>query len=58
MHDAIFVIEWRSKNGGSWRFWSTRFTEGAARRWIEREVSIHKNTEFRVVRYLREEPKA
>ena len=57
MKDALYVIEWRHKAlPGEWRYWSMRFTERGARRWIEREeAGPRKNMEYRVVRYIRED---
>ena len=54
MHDAIYAIEWRPKGSAiPWRHWSIRFTEKAARKWIEREIEKHKNMEFRVAEFAR-----
>jgi hypothetical protein len=57
-YDAIYVIEWQHLHlaGGQWRFWSHRFTESAARRWIEREKLVRPQLKYRIVRYLREDP--
>jgi hypothetical protein len=56
-HDAIFVIEWHHKDDPApWRYWAMRFTERSARKWIERQATIYPRAEYRVVRYLREDP--
>jgi hypothetical protein len=56
LNDAVFAIEWRVKGSNLWRHWAFRWTERAARLWIERESARYSHSEFRVVRFLREEP--
>lgn len=54
IHDVIYAIEWHWKHDPtSWRHWAIRFTERAARKWIEREEAKHKNMKFRVVEFIR-----
>lgn len=53
IHDVIYAIEWQWKHDPAWRHWSIRFTERAARRWVEREEDRHQNMKFRVVEFVR-----
>ena len=53
--EFIYAIEWRHRLSPDWKFWSMRWTESAARRWIERESAKHSKCDFRVARYVRED---
>jgi hypothetical protein len=57
LNDAVFAIEWSAKGSKLWRHWAFRWTERAARLWIERESARFSRSEFRVVRFLREAPR-
>lgn len=57
MREFIFVIEWHYKDAPTdWRYWAMRFTEKAARLWIEKQKERYPRSGYRVVRYLREDP--